>query len=59
MATSKDKTPETVEAAVLRDCTFGSAGDVVTLSNADAEAGASAGLLDLHPQAVKAAKLTK
>ena len=59
MATTKDKAPETVEAAVLRDCGFGSAGDVVTLSSADAQAGSSQGALDLHPEAVKAAKLPK
>ena len=53
MATKKS---ETVEAAVLRDCGFGNAGQVVTLPVADAETGAKQGMLDLHPEAVKAAK---
>jgi hypothetical protein len=54
MATKK--TPEIVEAFVLRDCGFGQAGEVVTLPIADAETGAAHGMLDLHPEAVKAAK---
>ncbi len=54
MATKK--TPETVEAFVLRDCVFGKAGEVVTLSVADAELGAAHGMLDLAPAAIKAAK---
>ena len=53
MATKKS---ETVEAAVLRDCGFGNAGQVVTLPTADAETGAKHGMLDLHPEAIKAAK---
>ena len=56
MAKQKESKPETVEAFVLRDCGFGSAGDVVTLSIADAEVGAQNGMLDLHPDAIKAAK---
>lgn len=55
MATKKD-TPVTVEAFVLRDCGFGNAGDVVSLPAADAETGAAHGMLDLHPDAIKAAK---
>ena len=54
MATKK--TPETVEAAVLRDCGFGNAGQVVALPIADAETGAKQGMLDLHPDAIKNAK---
>lgn len=54
MATKK--TPETVEAFVLMDCTFGDSGDVVTLPFADAEVGAKYGILDLHPDAIKAHK---
>ena len=53
MATKK---PESVEAFVLVDCVFGMAGEVVTLSQADAEAGANAGRLDLHIDAVSHAK---
>jgi hypothetical protein len=55
MATKKQATGE-VEAFVLRDCGFGQAGEVVTLPIADAETGAAHGMLDLHPEAVKAAK---
>ena len=54
MATKK--TPETVEAFVLRDCGFGNAGEVVTLPIADAETGAKHGMLDLHPDAIKSHK---
>lgn len=43
-----------VEAFVLRDCGFGMAGEVVTLPTADAETGAAHGMLDLHPDAIKA-----
>jgi hypothetical protein len=53
MATKK---PETVEAFVLCDCGFGKAGEVVTLPAADAETGALNGVLDLHPDAIKAHK---
>lgn len=56
MATKKD-TPETVEAFVLRDCGFGNAGAIVTLPTADAQVGAEHGMLDLHPAAIKAAKV--
>jgi len=52
---SKNK-EQTVEAFVLRDCGFGKAGDVVTLSSADADAGKSQGSIDTHPSAIKAAK---
>jgi len=48
------KAPQTVQAFVLCDCGFGKAGEVVTLSPADADAGAASGLLDLHPDAIKA-----
>ena len=50
------KAPETVQAFVLCDCVFGKAGEVVTLASADADAGAVVGLLDLHPDAIKAHK---
>jgi hypothetical protein len=56
MATKKETRPDTVEAFVLRDCGFGDAGEVVTLPAADAEIGARHGMLDLHPEAIKAAK---
>jgi hypothetical protein len=45
-----------IEAFVLRDCVFGHASEVVTLSLEDAKAGAEHGMLDLHPAAIKAAK---
>ena len=45
-----------VEAVCLRDCGFGHGGDVVTLTIADAEMGASQGMLDMHPDAIKFAK---
>ena len=45
-----------VEAVCLRDCVFGTAGDVVTLSLADAETGKAQGMLDMHPDAIKFAK---
>ena len=50
------KAPENVQAFVLRDCVFGMAGAVVTLTPNDAETGAKAGLLDLNPAAIKAHK---
>lgn len=57
MATKqKEFKADEVEASVLRDCGFGKAGDVVTLSAADAKVGKENGMLDLHPEAVKAAK---
>jgi hypothetical protein len=52
MATKKQT--DMVEAAVLRDCVFGKAGEVVELSVADAEIGSDNGMLDLHQSAVKA-----
>ena len=57
MATKKS--PETIEAFVLRDCNFGLAGEVVSLPFADAETGAAHGMLDLAPAAVAAAKSSK
>ena len=54
MATKK--TPETTDAFVLMDCGFGHAGEVVTLPTADAQTGAANGMLDLHPDAVAAAR---
>lgn len=56
MATKKEFKADEVEASVLRDCGFGEAGDVVTLSAEDAKTGAKHGMLDLHPEAIKAAK---
>lgn len=56
MATKKTETPSEVQAFVLRDCGFGEAGQVVTLSPSDAETGAQQGMLDLNPAAIKAAK---
>ena len=52
------ETAETVEAFVLRDCGFGDSGEVVTLPLTDATVGAAHGMLDLHPEAVKAAKVS-
>ena len=50
------KQSEGVEAFLLRDCVFGSAGAVVLLTESDAQAGVEQGMLDLHPEAIKAAK---
>jgi hypothetical protein len=52
----KESKPATLEALVLRDCGFGKVGEVVTLPLADIEAGAEHGMLDPHPDAVRAAK---
>lgn len=54
MATKKQS--ETTEAFVLMECVFGACGDVVTLPTIDAETGAKYGMLDLHAEAIKAAK---
>ncbi len=59
MATKKEFKSETVEASVLRDCSFGNAGDVVELSAEQAELGATHGMLDMHPEAVKQSKKSK
>lgn len=53
---AKEKFPETVEAFVLRDCLFGQCGQVVALPADQAKLGQEHGMLDLHPEAVKAAK---
>lgn len=45
-----------VEAFVLCDCLFGQASQVVEVSEAEAKAGAATGVLDLHPDAIAAAK---
>ena len=55
MAKKTDDKPQSVKAFVLADCLFGSAGMVVELTPADAEAGERAGMLDLHPEAIAAA----
>tara|TARA_B110000971_G_scaffold160873_1_gene164447 strand:- start:245 stop:436 length:192 start_codon:yes stop_codon:yes gene_type:complete len=44
------------QALVLCDCGFGNAGDVVTLSSADAQVGVANGMLDLTASAIKAAQ---
>ena len=55
MATKKDIDPTApTEAFVLCDCLFGESGQVITLTAADAESGAAAGVLDLHPDAIAA-----
>jgi hypothetical protein len=56
MATKKESKSDSVEAFVLRDCNFGKAGDVVELPETDAKLGADHGMLDLHPDAIAAAK---
>lgn len=55
MATKKQTSGE-VDAFVLVDCVFGKAGEVVTIPETDAAIGKAAGMLDLHPEAIKAAK---
>lgn len=54
MATKK--TPEAVEAVVLCDCIFGNVGEVVMLTPGEAETGRAIGVLDTHPDAIKAHK---
>jgi hypothetical protein len=57
MATKKQsESVESVEVLVLLNCGFGDAGQVVLLPLADAQVGAAHGMLDLHIEAVKAAK---
>jgi len=53
MATKKDPV---VEVLLLRDCSFGAAGQVLTLTASDAAAGQEQGMLDLNPKAIAAAK---
>ena len=50
MATKKQ---DTVQAVVLRDCGFGSVGEVVALPADDALQGTIHGMLDTHPDAIK------
>lgn len=59
MATAKKDSNKMVEAAILRDCGFGLGGDLVTLTEADAAIGVQHGMLDAHPDAVKALKVVK
>ena len=59
MATKKTEAPSTVEAFILRDCAFGKACEVVTLSSADAEIGVLDGAIDLTPAAIAHAKSLK
>ena len=54
MATKKQS--DSVEALVLRDCAFGQCGEVVTLTDAEAEIGVEHGMLDASSAAIKAAK---
>lgn len=51
---SKEKSE--VEVLFLRDCGIANAGDVVKLPAAEAVAYAAQGAVDLHPDAIKAAK---
>lgn len=53
---AKKEKSDSVEAFVLRDCAFGVAGAVVTLSESDAEIGRVNGMLDLHSDAIAHAK---
>lgn len=48
-----------IEAVCLRDCSLGSAGEIVMLSQSTAEAGVGQGMVDAHPDAVKHAKANK
>ena len=49
--------PTEVDAFVLMDSHFGAVGSVICLSAADAQVGSHHGMLDLHPNAIAAAKL--
>jgi len=53
MATKKQTAG--VEVVLLRDCVFGNAGAVVTVSDHEAQCGAEQGMLDAHPEALTAA----
>lgn len=57
MATKKQASE--VEAFVLVDCQYGKCGEVVVLPSADAETGATDGVLDLAPTAIAYAKSSK
>lgn len=58
MATKKAaaKADGQTEAFVLMDCPLGAAGEVITLPDDQAAVGVAAGMLDLHPDAIAAAK---
>lgn len=57
MATKKQAAePDSVEAFCLLDCIYGKSREVVILPRAEAENGARCGMLDLNPEAIKAAK---
>lgn len=45
-----------VEVRVLRDCAYGSAGDIVTVSEDEARNGLAAAMLDPDPAAIAYAK---
>jgi hypothetical protein len=49
--------PTEVDAFVLMDSHFGAVGSVIRLSAAEAQVGALHGMLDLHPNAIAAARL--
>ena len=53
MATKKQTAG--VEVVLLRDCVFGNAGAVVTVSDHEAQCGAEQGMFDAHPEALAAA----
>lgn len=54
MATKKQASE--VEAVVLVDCVFGKVGDVVLLSQADAQTGVALSMVDTAPAAIAHAK---
>lgn len=55
MATEKKtEAKKQVKAFVLRDCIFGKAGEIVTLSPTEIATGEAQGMLDAHPDAVNA-----
>lgn len=54
MATRKQSVG--VEVLLLRDCVFGAAGELVTLSELDAQSGAQQNMLDVNLEALAAAK---
>ena len=57
MAKAQEKPEEkssVVEAFVLCTCGFGEVGSIVELTPEDAATGQSAGVLDLHPDAIEA-----
>jgi hypothetical protein len=59
LESSKEDTGERFEAVCLRDCEFGSVGEVVEISEQEINAGRLSGSIDNHPDAIAYAKTNK